>query len=173
MSPANITKQEETRIRIDALLDARIKHKQIKELTGTSYATIGRIAMAKRLGTALKTYLKRKEGSGTKKRLVTADFVKNFIMTAAEDPTRSIWAHSRQLNVSTTTIINTMKIVSLRSFVRRRQQLITDVAKEKRLARAQRLLTWLKSKENSATVKIFSDKKIFTVNQFHNRRNDR
>ncbi len=62
-----------------------------------------------------------------------------------------------------------LKWLGIKSFVRRKQQLLTEQSKGKQLKRCK---TWMKSQKNALIVKIFSDKKIFTVNQFHNRRND-
>ncbi|QQP48703.1 Transposable element tcb2 transposase [Caligus rogercresseyi] len=50
------------------------------------------------------------------------------------------------------------------------RHLLTKDMKRKRLKRCNKVLTWLKG--NGSNVKIFSDKKIFTVDQIYNRRND-
>ncbi len=50
-------------------------------------------------------------------------------------------------------------------------QLLTDKNRENRLARGKKIVNWLKL--HPGTVKIFSDKKLFTVDQAYNRRNDR
>ncbi len=59
----------------------------------------------------------------------------------------------------------------LHSYVCVPRHLLTEQMKAKQLTRCQKLLTFLKG--NGSTVKIFSDKKIFTVDQVYNRRNDR
>ncbi len=45
----------------------------------------------------------------------------------------------------------------------RKVQLITESARDRRLTRAKKLLSWMKSSRAVSTMRIFSDKKIFTV----------
>jgi inhibitor of nuclear factor kappa-B kinase subunit alpha len=61
--------------------------------------------------------------------------------------------------------------LGLKSYVRVPRHLLTAKLKEKRLQRCKKVLAYVKS--NGSTVRIFSDKKIFTVDQVYNRRNDR
>jgi inhibitor of nuclear factor kappa-B kinase subunit alpha len=63
------------------------------------------------------------------------------------------------------------KDLSLKSFTRVPRHLLTEVMKQKRLERCKKLRQYLR--KNQSIVKIFSDKKIFTVDQVTNRRNDR
>ncbi len=60
--------------------------------------------------------------------------------------------------------------LSLKSFVRQKQHLIAEKAREWRLERCGKFLICLK--HNRSMVKILSDKKIFTVDQYHNYHND-
>ena len=101
------------------------------------------------------------------------DFIECFVKEAAAHATRSIWAHARHFTCSLGTIKATMNSLGLRLFMHRWQHFITNAAKKKHFAHAKKLLNWLKQKNNASTVKVFSDKKIFTVDQFHNCRNDR
>ncbi len=65
-----------------------------------------------------------------------------------------------------------MAELGFKSFVQRKVQLITESARDRRLTRAKKLLSGTKSSRAVSTVRISSDKKIFTVDQFHNCRND-
>ena len=67
---------------------------------------------------------------------------------------------------------NGLKRLGMVSKVRPSRPLLTTKTTETRLFKAQRLLYQLK-KQKPGTVRIFSDKKLFTVDQAHNRRNDR
>ncbi len=60
----------------------------------------------------------------------------------------------------------------MKSVVRPPRHLLSEQTKKLRLERGRRLLNRLKSMPPS-TVKIFSDKKVFTIDQVYNRRNDR
>ncbi len=64
-----------------------------------------------------------------------------------------------------------MAELGFKSYVRRKHQLIAEAVRERKLARAKKLLAWMK-RNLVTTAKIFSDKKIFTVDQVHNQRND-
>ena len=74
--------------------------------------------------------------------------------------------------MSETTIRNGLKKLDMVSKVWPTRPLLTKKTIETRLLKAKRLLNQIK-KQKSDTVRIFSDKKIFTVDQAHNRRNDR
>ncbi len=64
-----------------------------------------------------------------------------------------------------------MAELGFKSFIQRKHQLISGVARQWWLARVKKLVVWVK-RNPASTVQIFSDKKVFTVDQFHNRRND-
>ena len=76
------------------------------------------------------------------------------------------------MGVSEKNIRNGLKKVGMVSKVQPTKPLLTQKTIETRLFKAKRLLHQLK-RQKSGTVRIFSDKKIFTVDQAHNRRNDR
>lgn len=57
------------------------------------------------------------------------------------------------------------------SYVRRRSQLLSKSTKTSRLARGKRLLSWMKT--NGSTIRIYTDRKLWTVDQSRNSRNDR
>ncbi|QQP55895.1 Transposable element tcb2 transposase [Caligus rogercresseyi] len=78
---------------------------------------------------------------------------------------------AKNLGVSKDTIRNAVQDLGLVSYVRRRRQLLSDASKETRVIKGKKLLTWMK--HNGSTVRIFSDKKLWTVDQVRNSRNDR
>ncbi len=87
------------------------------------------------------------------------------------DPTSSMRRIAKELNVDEKTIRTTIKDLGKKSLVRPPRQLITENTRVKRLERARAMLN--KMKKGGSPVTIFSDKKIFTVDQAYNRRNDR
>ncbi len=77
----------------------------------------------------------------------------------------------REVGVSDWSVRQAIAHLSLKLFVRRKQHLITKKARERRLERGSKLFNYLK--HNGSRVKIFSDKKFFTMDQYHNCRNNR
>ncbi|XP_059096794.1 uncharacterized protein LOC131891285 [Tigriopus californicus] len=80
--------------------------------------------------------------------------------------------HVIELNVAKSTIEKAVhKDLGLSSNARVPRHLLTESLKAKRLERSSKDMNWLK--HNPSTVNIFSDKKLFPVDQVYNRRNDR
>ena len=84
----------------------------------------------------------------------------------------SIRRHAKNLKIANSAARKGLKLLGKKSLVRPPVPLLTERLLKSRLERSKRLLNKLKGKDSS-TVKIFSDKKIFTVDQAYNRRNDR
>ncbi len=103
---------------------------------------------------------------------MTENFLEKLAKAVEKAPTTSIRKHAKILKVSEGTVRNGLKKLGKRSMVRPPVPLLTERLKQLRIERSKRLLSKLK-KLDPATVKIFSDKKIFTVDQAYNRRNDR
>jgi len=99
-------------------------------------------------------------------------FLDKLAKAVNKAPTLSIRAHARKLRIAESSCRNGLKMLGKRSLVRPPAPLLTERLKTLRLERSKRLLSRLKKLPNS-TVKIFSDKKMFTVDQVYNRRNDR
>ncbi len=59
--------------------------------------------------------------------------IEGLVEAAAKHPTRSIRAHARHLSQSADTVKRTATCLGLKSFVRQRQQLITNAAKVKKV----------------------------------------
>ena len=78
---------------------------------------------------------------------------------------------AKDMDMSHMTMVKAVKDLGMVSRVLPLCHLLTEQQKEKRLERCKKMLTWMK--HHRATVKIFSDKKMFTVDQAFNCRNDR
>ncbi len=77
---------------------------------------------------------------------------------------------AKDMDMSHTTMVKAVKDLGMVSRVRPLRHLLTEQQKEKRLECCKKMLTWMK--HHGGTVKIFSDKKTFTVDQAFNRRHD-
>ena len=164
-----MSEQQSKRQRVLDLLDAQIPQKVIAETVGVNIRTVERLNAAKKDG---KSDAARAEGSGGHNKKRTEAFINSLKAKINADPTISMRRHSRDLNVSTGTIRKAVHDdLGLKSFVRVPRHLLTATMKERRLERCKKILVDLK--HNGSRIKIFSDKKIFTVDQVFNRRNDR
>jgi len=163
-----MSKQQAKRNRVCDLLDAQIPQKDIAKIVGISERTIRRIQHARQssLGT------ERSPGSGGHNKKRDAAFLNTLKKKIKEDPTVSMRKHAKILKVDPKTIRTAVhKDLGLKSFARMPRHLLTDRMKQTRLERCHKIHSFLK--HNGSTVKIFSDEKIFTVDQVYNRRNDR
>ncbi|QQP57865.1 Uncharacterized protein FKW44_003002 [Caligus rogercresseyi] len=156
---SSILKTERTgreKERISDLLDAEIER-----------SFVLKVAKMKKDGEGLE----RKAGSGGQNLKRTPEFLER-LKKIKEDPTKSL---NRLLNDFSVDLMSINRVVrehlGLTSYTRTLRHLLTEDMKRKRLTRCKKVLTWLKG--NCSIVKIFSDKKIFTVDQVYNRKNDR
>lgn len=160
--------QEQKRQHVSTLLEAQIDHAEIAAIVGVSVRTVYRINQAKNNGKDTS----RAPGSGGNGKKRNEAFISTLKAKVKEDPTTSMRRLAKVTNVSHTTLMLAIhEDLGLKSFARVPRHLLTSSLKEKRLDRCHKLLAYLK--HHKATVKIFSDKKIFTVDQVYNRRNDR
>lgn len=160
--------QRDKRLQVYGLLDAGTQLSVIAKTVGVNIRTVRRLKKGKEEGKTIE----RAAGSGGHNKKRTKRFIKRLKSKIEADPTISIRRHANHLSVSDYTIRKAIKEdLGLKSFARVPRHLLTASLKEKRLARCKSIIHFLKSKP--ATVKIFSDKKIFTVDQVYNRRNDR
>jgi inhibitor of nuclear factor kappa-B kinase subunit alpha len=150
--------------RILDLHNAHVHPRLIREQLDVSIRTVYRVIREGRVD--------RKKRETPSHQILTKKFLAKLSKAVEKEPTLSIRRHAKKLKVSATTVRNGLKKVGKQSVVRPPVPLLTERLKELRLERSKRLLSWLK-KHDSATVKIFSDKKVFTVDQAYNRRNDR
>ncbi len=161
-----MSEQEQKRQRVYDLLDVGISQSRIAEIVNMEVRSVHHIQQAKNDGKGIK----RAPGSGGHNLKHTPAFLSDLKAKINEDPTISMVRRSRELGVSDGTVrIAVHNDLGLKSFVRVTRRLLTMSTKEKRLKRCQKLLTFLK--HHGSTVKIFSDKKIFMVDQVHNHQN--
>ena len=157
--------QEAKRQRLSDLLPAHVTYSEIRRITGASLSTISAVKRRLEAGSDLKAPRR-----GGKTQILTDEFLEALEGWFEANPTHSIHKTAKEMGVSEKTIRNGLKKVGMVSKVRPRKPLLTQKTIETRLFKAKRLLHQLK-KQKSGTVRIFSDKKIFTVDQAHNRRN--
>ncbi len=158
---------EEKRQRISDLIRAGVSLKAIPAIKDCSLALIYKVRSLEKAGKGLS----RKSGSGGHNKLRDDDFLTGIAAEIAASPTTSMRRLAKDLNCSKTTVNNAVRDLGAFSYVRRRRQILTPASKASRLTRVKGLLNWLK--HHPATVKIFSDKKLWTVDQSRNSRNDR
>jgi inhibitor of nuclear factor kappa-B kinase subunit alpha len=116
--------------------------------------------------------VERKLRGPPKNKKLTEKFLQRVTKAVEAAPTTSIRAHAKKLRIDEKSLRTGLKKIGKRSLVRPPVPLLTERLKESRFERSKRLLSRIK-KETESTVRIFSDKKIFTVDQAYNRRNDR
>ena len=157
-----------TRQRIADLLSAHVPVGKIATIVGVHRNTVANVRKdVENRGTA-----ERKEGSGGHNRKRTEEFLADLSNTIEADPSTSMRKLAKKAGVSEGTIRNSVVDLELTSYVRRRRQLLTKTTKKTRVAKGKKLLARCK-KEGPSTVRIFSDKKLWTVDQARNARNDR
>ncbi len=158
---------EAKRVRVSALIDAHMGTNDICRIVGCSRTMVAKVRQLKNDG----NHLKRKPGSGGHNRKRTDEFMDDLKDRIDADPTISMRQLAKEKNVTPRTIRKAVKQLGLISYVRRRRQLLSDTTKLTRVAKGKKLLTWMK--HDRSTVRIFSDKKMWTVDQARNRQNDR
>jgi transposase len=146
------------------LSQAGLGPKAISDTLNMPISTVYRVIKA---GT-----IKRKTSTRPGNIKATPEFLLRLKRTVEAKPTESIRSVAKKFDVHERTIRRSLKLLGKKSVVRPPRHLLTERQKEVRLERGKRLLNHLKSLPPS-TVRIFSDKKIFTVDQTYNRRNDR
>ncbi|QQP39819.1 Uncharacterized protein FKW44_013656, partial [Caligus rogercresseyi] len=141
------------RKRVSDLLDTKIEVAKIMDIVKCSRSLVFKVAKMAKDGEGLE----RKAGK-----------------TGEEDQggTHKSMNHlSNDFSVDPMTINRAVREdLGLASYTRTLRHLMTEDMKRERLTRCKKVLTWLNG--NGSIVKIFSDKKIFTVDQVYNRRND-
>jgi hypothetical protein len=143
---------------------AQVPAKKIAETLNIPVRTVYRIIKNGRVH-------RKVSGTPANKKLHDS-FLDKLAMAVNKAPTVSIRKHAKALNIAESTCRKGLKLIGKKSLVRPPVPLLTERLKQLRFERCKRLLNRLK-KLHPSTVKIFSDKKVFTVDQVYNRRNDR
>ena len=158
---------EAKRHRVSALLDAQVPTGRICEVVPCSRFLVAKV---KKLKEASKD-LSRKPGSGGHNKKLTDDFLDDLKAKIKAAPTTSQRTMAKELQISRRSIGRAVDSLGFTSYVRRHRQLLSDTTKATRVRKGKKLLTWIK--HDKGTVRIFSDKKMWTVDQSRNSRNDR
>ena len=111
-----------------------------------------------------------KSGSGGHNLKRTEEFLLTVAAAVKADPTTSISRLAQATGTSTATIQRTTKELGLVSYHHCCRQFLSNRSKELRVEKGRKLLAWVR--DNPSTVQIFSDKKLWTVEQAHNSQND-
>ena len=139
--------------------------KLLKAPRSTVYLTLSRY---RELGST-----KDRPRSGRPRSSRTPEMINAVRVRIRRNPKRSMRGMARDMKVSEKTIRNIvkkdLKMLSLKMITR---QHLTELQKEKRLARAKILLQKLKAGTDTSEI-LFSDEKLFTVEAICNRQNDR
>lgn len=166
MSPT-VSSEEEKRRRIIDLKNADVPVGRIADIVKVDRKTVSRVwERYKASGTV------ERKATATHNKKRTEEFLANLENEIKDDPGKSMRAHAREKGVAERTIRRAVSDLGLKSYGRQVKQLLTTKNKESRVERCGKILNFLKHVPK-ATVKIFSDKKVFTVDQAFNRRNDR
>ena len=160
---------EAKRQRIADLLRAVVPIPQICDLVEVKKSLVYNVRKKLRDGQALE----RKKGSGGRNKKRSDEFLTRLKAEIEANPTISMRKLSKMFEVSKTTIMTAVKAdLGAFSYVRRRRQLLTEKVRGLRVEKGKKLLWWMK-KNDGSIVRIFSDKKLWTVDQKRNARNDR
>lgn len=160
--------QEAKRSRIKDLLQAQVPHQQIADIVGVNRSTVIRTKKALEDGKGLE---RKSRGPPTNK-ILTDEFLGSLEADYEANNQISIRKMAKAKNVSRQTISNGIKQLGMDSRARPLMPLLNPAQMVKRKDRSGKLVCKLK-KLPRGTVKVFSDKKVFTVDQAYNRRNDR
>ncbi|QQP40763.1 Uncharacterized protein FKW44_014916 [Caligus rogercresseyi] len=148
-----MSEQEMKRQRAIDLLCAQVDPKVITTQIKVSLATVYNIRKAMEGMDPIS----RKPGTGGHNKKRSGEFLNLLQENIKKDPTKSMRKMAAERNVALITVTRAVhEVLGLKSFVRTPRHLLAATMKH-----------------NGDTVKIYSDKKIFTVDAVLNRRNDR
>ena len=156
--------QESKRKDVALLINAHKTNAEVAQITGVSIRTVQRVRRKLEAGYDVKD---PSRPSKTKK--LTPAFLDNLNSQFEADPYQSIRQVARSLKVDEKTIRNGLKILGKKSKRRPHRQLLTPKMKQSRVTKGSKLVSSIK-KLPRGTVRIFSDKKLFTVDMAYNPR---
>ena len=160
--------QEVKRLRIADLLRAQTPINKIAEIVEVDRKTVFNV----KCRLAADDDLSHKSSGPPPNKKLTPEFLEGLKADFKANPFISINKMAKIKGVASSTLSLGVKKVGMKSKVRPLRQLLTGAQKAKRKVISSKLVSKLK-KLKRGIVKIFSDKKNFTVDQAHNRRNDR
>ena len=156
--------EEAKRREVAALLCAQEPYSKIMEQCDVSRSTVKRVRRRLEDGIDLKS----KSHGGHNKKL-TPRALSGLKKSFKAKPFESVTNMAKTKGLSKASVSRGLDKCGLESKPRPQHQLLTETTKSTRFLKAKRLLCQLKKKPPS-TVVIFSDKKMFTVDQSFNRR---
>ena len=155
--------QEANRQRMVGLIRAAANNATIAEVVGTSIRTFQRTRNKWNEGEDVS----HKSPGAPANKIWTNNLVEHMEKKIKDIPIKSMSKLAYEFGVSRRVIRCAAHAdLNLTSFSRTQKHLLTTRQKDIRLERSNKLLTWLK--HNSSTVKIFSDKKVFTLDMVFN-----
>lgn len=150
-------------MRVLDLFQADVRAKVISRIVGIHVSSVYRIVK--------RGEVKHKGGHTPHNKKVDDNFRALVKSKIEEDPTKSIRRHAKDFNVAPSTMHAVVKSLGKVSRIRPLRQFMSEKQKKSRQVRSKKILSWMK--HHPTTIKIFSDEKIFTINQAYNRQNDR
>lgn len=154
---------------VPELLRAGLTPTKIATQLGISRCAVYKIKQKLRsTGTAT-----RKPGTGRPRSARTKDAINKIKRRIKSNPVRSMRKMAKEVNVGRSTVHRIVrKDLNMKSRARVKVPLLTEAHREARLERSRKLLNSLKHRAAGCAI-LFSDEKIFTVDGYSNRRNDR
>ena len=110
---------------------------------------------------------------GGKRLARSDDFMKKINKIFEDKPDQNYHVTALELGVSEGTVRQAAKELGFKSYKHKYRALLTAQIKIKRLERSAELLVWLSNPFNKSIVIIFSDKKLWDIDQHKNRQNHR
>ncbi len=114
--------------------------------------------------------LSRKKGSGGHNKKITDDFLKDLKMKINANPTTSIGNLGKSTSISRRSIGRASSFPGMKSFVRRKRQLLSERTRATRIAKGRKLCSWME--HNRSTIQIFSNEKLWMAELARNSQND-
>lgn len=159
--------EEDKRQRVVDLSRAGTSTKDIADIVGIDPTTVRRVLKK----FADRGTVERKSGTGSHQKKQSKKIKAKVKRAIKKDSALSMRKVAKKANVHESTVRRAVKQLGMKSYVRRQRQLITEKTRKTREAKAKVLLNWVKHHGN--VIKIFSDEKLWTVDQARNSRNDR
>lgn len=159
--------EERRRETITELARAGRSAKQIINVTGYPKSTVYRIASTIKAGGDVS----RRPHAPRSTRKRNPRFLAGLKRSVRANPGTPMKTLARDRHVSKSTICRAVRDLGMRSYSRRRMNLLTERAKEMRRERAPKVLNLLKHR--GGDVRVFLDEKKFVVDEVANRRNSR
>ncbi len=156
-----MSEKRDNRVAIQALLAAGLNVSEVARQTGSSRTTVANV---RDHGVERKQHERGRTAR-------TDNLVEQVQQRVEEHPDMSVRALARDTGTATTTMYRLVtEDLGMRSYVKQERPLLSEEARRKRKERATLLLNRIKRVDAGVTI-LFSDKKWFTLAEYHNRCN--